>query len=1060
MHITNFKPEEFLKISHEPYLNYRKSTNLLNFMLHDDFTRASICKSFVNCLKVNGKKSLPTRFHLNWAMECLGFSFSLPLDDSSLISSALSIYKEWFSQGPGCPEVLSSKLSYYQKEIIGHVSLAFMRRENTSKHERVCREILDFFKFIMKLELLPEIWDSLLLVLIILTDQVLTHNGKLAEIICSSLIKVLLEALLRARTKNKDLWTLLKKKVSVWIDFKPVIEHWASVTLSLTKTVCSIVYGEDFNDIEVVFDPASNQSEVLRVALDDQEKVYFWFRFMELVVVETKSSAKMKPEIHGLLAGAVSSIIFQFLSVCLRRVECKPLSLFLTGQNNGNENFQRLVNEFKTSHDHYSKGICRLPMPSINGLMDLFGSWLFYHSQVDPAYDINGKSATLSVLCKIFSFAQGPATTAYSITFFTTLLSNICDGDRFVVGEILKNSTEIVTYGIEAVDFLMRPDGFIQHLALYLCDKETEKSLRFPCLSILSSISVIPNVFKIRQISKNIVDIFVSCLSIESKNSNFHILVWSMCAFASTLKDDQDSVQRIVCAMIDKLEKVEYKEKDKEKFSDLIEVITILPYLINKKLVAPQIVKRNVEKLQSLVPKRGKSVDDFQTTSVLFALSSWVECFPVSMMNSELRFEFIKSLENRKKYYKNSVLFIEGNLINTLTPRLRNETGCNLSKVIKNPQEHLQKHFLFNKTVLSLTENHGESGISMKNAFGTFCWKVKMPSKPAGAKKSFKIDLISNEVEKRQKSSQKKEEIIDQDLPASYSLQMEKFKTLYCTQKNRILYSKNNEKTMKKPAENIGKKNQSFNRMLFSQMGLLDMESWKSLQPIPDVHDQLVKNLDAMGEKETIIFPILYIETPEDKESSLFEKNRKYSQSFQDFLQNLGMKLDNSTNFQHFHHFFQDFEQVIYKNFKLFESFTYFPEFLIKKNVTSLKDFLENHSVCVIWNQKLNDVHSKKKPGIFSSIELETTTVLTLNVINSNLTRVSIEGKQKLKGPLLSQMIVPNSVLPRLLAFTIYNYQSEGRSKEELFLKKANLLKDQEKSTESSLSSLSQYLLF
>ena len=1042
MFITNFKPEEFLKTSHEPYLSHRPSTNLLNTMLQDELSRSSICKSFIESIKPNPPKSLSSKLHLQLAMECIGYSFALPAEESALISSSLLIYKDWFVQGPSTPPAFKLKSAFYQREIIGHVSLAFRKRENLSKHEKICKEVIEFFKYIIKLELSQELWETILLTLIIATDQVITNNVKLAEQVSSSLIKVLLEALLRSKSHNKTLWTCLKKKINSWIDCKPVINHWSSVTQSLTKSVSSLIYGEKTSEIEVVFDPSAGCSELLRIFLNDEEKVYFWIRLTELIIVETRSSAKMNPEIHSVLAGSVANIIEHFLAVCRRRVEARPLPAYDSDTNSQTACLRDLLADFSQSHKKYLKRLCRLPMPSINGLMDLYGSWLFYHAQIDPAYDSFGKSETLSILCKIFSYAQGPATSAYSTTFFTTLLSNICDGDKYVVGEILKNSTEIVTYGVEAIDFLLRPDGFIQHLALYLCDKETEAALKLPCYCILSSIVVLPNVYRVRQISKNIVDIFVTAIAIEADNWNFAVLVWSMSAFASCLVDDQDSVQRIICALMDKLEKIEYREKDKEKFVNLIEVVSVLPYLICRKLVAPQIVKRSVEKLQSVVPKRGKSVDDFQTCSVLMAIGNWVECFPVAMMNYELKFELLKSLENRRKQYKNSVLFILGNLINTLAPRLQFNTGSYLSRVLPRAA-HNSPLYLYNNTLLSTSGSNNNTELVLRNPCGTFSWKLRVIlDPPSQSHQEINLSpLLDSRPLLKQKCSSKRERLLTQDLPEDLQSLQKSFNALYCTQKNRANYLNTCEKSIKALASPLGETQPELSRMLIGQLGFLDPENIQEVLLIENDCLKHIEELDAVGDKEQVVFKIYYVENPEDQESVIGSYLR-YSQEFKDFVAGLGMKLMKNSNFNHFEKFLQGFDQVVFRNYELFESFVYLPEFMEVGREKKIKEMMMEDSVCVIWNQKFSDRHSKKRPEVLAAIELEKIVVILLNVVTERLTRVTIEGKQKLKGPLLNQMVVPNEVLPKLLAFTVYNYKSNESSRELQYILKKAQIKD------------------
>jgi hypothetical protein len=90
---------------------------------------------------------------------------------------------------------------------------------------------------------------------------------------------------------------------------------------------------------------------------------------------------------------------------------------------------------------------------------------------------------------------------------------------------ILKSSTDLISLNQNTIDFLMRPDGFIQYLTLYLCDKDTELAIRTACYSILSTFSALPNCYHLVDFSKHVLEIFLSALGLESDNENFCRLV-------------------------------------------------------------------------------------------------------------------------------------------------------------------------------------------------------------------------------------------------------------------------------------------------------------------------------------------------------------------------------------------------------------------------------------------------------------------------------------------------------------------------------------------------------
>lgn len=142
MYLSNFTPEEFQQQSDEPYIKKRISSNVLNDMIDNLDARALVAESLVLGLSKQGNESIRTEFHLNWAMECIGYSFNLaPRKYFSTIMLSITIYGNWLLNTTSAPGFLQMNLGFYQREILGHFSLAFSRQKDFLKQVEICTEI-------------------------------------------------------------------------------------------------------------------------------------------------------------------------------------------------------------------------------------------------------------------------------------------------------------------------------------------------------------------------------------------------------------------------------------------------------------------------------------------------------------------------------------------------------------------------------------------------------------------------------------------------------------------------------------------------------------------------------------------------------------------------------------------------------------------------------------------------------------------------------------------------------------------------------------------------------
>ena len=146
MYISNFTTEEFGANTHEPYISQKTETNLLNTFCNDTDSKISITSHVVNSLILSKSSSFTSTFHVKWAMEFLGYAFSLPIDNSEVITGAFDIYRRWLLEEDR-PECIKQNENFYQQEIIGHLSLIFTKREgNSLVHSKLCKKVLLLIK--------------------------------------------------------------------------------------------------------------------------------------------------------------------------------------------------------------------------------------------------------------------------------------------------------------------------------------------------------------------------------------------------------------------------------------------------------------------------------------------------------------------------------------------------------------------------------------------------------------------------------------------------------------------------------------------------------------------------------------------------------------------------------------------------------------------------------------------------------------------------------------------------------------------------------------------------
>jgi hypothetical protein len=118
----------------------------------------SIVVTFLSSDSVDLADVLPTGRHILWAMEVIGHSFALGMEDADVISGALRIYERWLGVSVPTPAANGAKPkdprpACMQKveqafimDMLGHMTLLFEERtdaasrsnEGMTKHVSLC----------------------------------------------------------------------------------------------------------------------------------------------------------------------------------------------------------------------------------------------------------------------------------------------------------------------------------------------------------------------------------------------------------------------------------------------------------------------------------------------------------------------------------------------------------------------------------------------------------------------------------------------------------------------------------------------------------------------------------------------------------------------------------------------------------------------------------------------------------------------------------------------------------------------------------------------------------
>ncbi|RQM30581.1 hypothetical protein B5M09_008228 [Aphanomyces astaci] len=273
---------------------------------------------------------LATPAHVRWAMEPLGHSFALGMEDSGVILGAIGVYEKWLGLGSasadGRPKCMHAQEQEFIRDLLGHMSLLFEDKEGhrskpdlIATHATLCQtydqptsssswlsllltfgslfyRVLDLYSALGRkrgTQLTAATWDHLLRLLLGITDCVL-HGSKhtLALSLCAHLFRVTLEQFilsLHVTGVKGELWNMLLKFCRRWLHRKAVIEQWHKASLALTQHLMGRLHAPPPSSSEHAAPPPSvsikwmDNAHVTCFELASPLLAYAWYRVMRVI---------------------------------------------------------------------------------------------------------------------------------------------------------------------------------------------------------------------------------------------------------------------------------------------------------------------------------------------------------------------------------------------------------------------------------------------------------------------------------------------------------------------------------------------------------------------------------------------------------------------------------------------------------------------------------------------------------------------------------------------------------------------------------------------------------
>lgn len=1095
MYLTHFAIEEFAKSS-EPFIKSRKETNILNFVCSELTSKIEIVKHVVAAIKKKDKIFFPTHAHIIWTMECIGYSFSLPIDQHPTIFQAIEIYRNWLGlTNDTRPLCIDDDELFYQQEIISHFSLLFIDRGgDIHKHLELCKEALLILKDLSRKKSLDkETWNHLLKIILIISSSLIKNNSQLYKDIAPLLYKTLFEIWFRSNTREKDLWDELSKHIQHCFENIWVIYHWNSIISGLTSSVIALVYSNDkpnlifnFRALQKPFDidpecitfyikdeennlfddifNTQNSDFIYKNCISTEQVVYFWYNFLTLISKSTISKYPTESEVCTELVKSFASLTDKFLSFSQSQ---GPILQFSPKENLAEyTNFSKLLEEFSSIHQNYKAEKCRIPVPRVNSILELFGNWLFSYANCDFVYCEKGRAKALAALCRIFSSDLGPVNTEYAGKFYKTIQNTMKAGiSHIIIKNILKNSTQLLSANLPGIRILIDKDYILKPISLQLFDKKSDPKLRNYCYDIISSFVCCSTFLGKKDVTKLLQDLLLDSVKNENDPNNFIKAIWIVAGFIGTLTVHSDFVQALMMALTNRLKNV-FNEK---MCLNLIFAMSTIPFLIvtqhrNLGKNAAKVVHRICLYIKKHLPNNQIKVVE----ALLTCIEKWLFCYPDTLCDTGMRQVLLEvlTLTRLDDGLRDLSLYLEELIMSKVglqTPffRINTMTQIEAPRGFVTYELKYPKYFMiFNNTLAALYGNGDNVYILLRNRIGRAVWKSKVVFSDMKVKKCLKLNLETL----RFKEEIEYVEEVDKDFDLS-ERELGILKDLSSLRERQKGSSEPKpKKKLRARPKAVRYMPNDTSRLLLGHLGLLDYDMILHISEIDtDTANMKISELDQFPEKEPYFYTILNISS--HNSTDFLSQNDYFSPLFKLFLTQQGIKLTSQDSslgfFSHLKFSLEKFSSLIYFADQIHEVVAIVPS--LSPGSLSLHEIVADWPIVVLWDESYKDKYWGFPPDLLSAPELQHKECILLKPLTSQMVRVTFFPPRTRLGPLLHNAILPLPLLSKLLIYTIINITGNSLESVEIrkhrqdLLEQAELICKNEDPTSNHLSSMLNY---
>jgi RALGAPB N-terminal domain/Rap/ran-GAP len=249
-------------------------------------------------------KAFTSCAHVRVLMECIGQSFSLPIDVQTavIIGKAVSVYKGWLFEKATQPSPLLEDEQIFFRDIFKHFSLLFDLRnsaapenvtstddgDTVARHSGLCHDVLDTLKRVGRElggRLTSLTWHTLLKIVLGFSDALLRiaeGQSYLADDLAPKLLEVLFELFLISGTRDTDMWQHLRMLLGSWRHRLSAIHQWGAVSSALVQHVLYLLYGAPYgcDHVHIVL---PHLTSVDIHGLSPRFVFYAWYRVLHLL---------------------------------------------------------------------------------------------------------------------------------------------------------------------------------------------------------------------------------------------------------------------------------------------------------------------------------------------------------------------------------------------------------------------------------------------------------------------------------------------------------------------------------------------------------------------------------------------------------------------------------------------------------------------------------------------------------------------------------------------------------------------------------------------------------